>query len=69
VGTAFSLTGEGSGGGMSVPSVREPNSRFNAGSSNFLTVVVVSVGAALAVLDGFVRGAMVRRTEISLCEG
>lgn len=49
VGAASSCIGDGSGGGMSVPSVREPNLRSRAGSSKRLAL------AALLVCDAIIR--------------
>ena len=48
VGAASSCIGDGSGGGMSVPSVREPSLRSRAGSSKRLAL------AALLVCDAIV---------------
>ena len=52
VGTASSCIGDGSGGGMSVPSVKDPNLRSRAGSSKRLGLVApVGATVALAVVD------------------
>jgi hypothetical protein len=53
VGAASSCIGDGSGGGMLVPSVREPNLRSRAGSSNRFAEAV-PVGAAVSVCDDIV---------------
>lgn len=56
VGAASSCIGDGRGGGMSVPSVKDPNLRLSAGSSNRLAVggpvgaTAVLVGDDIAVL-------------------
>lgn len=52
---ASSCIGDGSGGGMSVPSVREPNLRSRAGSSKRLALAVAAGAAALLICDAIVR--------------
>lgn len=63
VGAGFSSTGEGTGGGISVPSVREPNLKSRAGSSNRLAEVAPpGVEVVVLVCDGIVDAVKVQRS-------
>lgn len=65
VGAASSCIGEGSGGGMSVPSVKEPNLKSSAGSSNRLAGVGPEGAAVVLLVGGGIAGPE-RRVEIKV---